>query len=186
MHHHAYVTRDMETTRRFYEELIGLPLVATWCESDVLFGKLRTYCHCFFALADGSALTFFQFACDEDWLEFGDRLSSSPFVHIALKTDRSTQEAIEKRLARAGYGEPRMYVLDHGYCRSVYVIDPNGLILELTRDHAEAGEINRKRLANAHRDLVRWLAGDHTPNNVYRAADPFHRSPAAPAAASTP
>ena len=57
LHHNAYRCRDSEETRRFYEELIGLPLVATWCESDELFGKTRTYCHCFFALADGSALT---------------------------------------------------------------------------------------------------------------------------------
>ena len=38
LHHNAFVTRDMEATRRFYEEVIGLPLVATWCESDELFG----------------------------------------------------------------------------------------------------------------------------------------------------
>jgi catechol 2,3-dioxygenase-like lactoylglutathione lyase family enzyme len=29
LHHTAYVTRDMEKTRHFYEDLIGLPLVAT-------------------------------------------------------------------------------------------------------------------------------------------------------------
>ena len=177
MHHNAYVTRDMEATRIFYEDLIGLPLVATWCESDVLFGKPRVYCHCFFAVGDGSALTFFQFACDEDWQEFGTGLSSSPFVHIALKTDTSTQDAIEKRLVLAGYGEPRMYLLDHGYCRSLYVIDPNGLILEFTRDRAEADEINRKRLASAHEDLARWLAGDHASNNHYRTADCARSSP---------
>ena len=28
LHHTAYVTRDLEATRKFYEELIGLPLVA--------------------------------------------------------------------------------------------------------------------------------------------------------------
>lgn len=171
MHHNAYVTRDMAATRRFYEEVIGLPLVATWCESDVLFGKTRTYCHCFFALGDGSALTFFQFASDEDWQAFGAGRPSSPFIHLALSTDGATQEAIERRLAQAGYDEPGMYVLDHGYCRSVYVVDPNGLILELTRDHPDAREISRARLATAHQDLARWLAGDHTSNNTYRAAD---------------
>ena len=39
LHHNAYVTRDMEATRHFYEDLIGMPLVATWCEADDLFGK---------------------------------------------------------------------------------------------------------------------------------------------------
>ena len=37
LHHNAYVTRDQEATRRFYEDLIGLPLIATWCEADELF-----------------------------------------------------------------------------------------------------------------------------------------------------
>ena len=31
------MTRDQEATRRFYEDLIGLPLVATWSEADELF-----------------------------------------------------------------------------------------------------------------------------------------------------
>ena len=62
LHHTAYTTKDMEQTRVFYEEVIGLPLVATWSESDELFGQVRTYCHCFFGLADGGALAFFQFA----------------------------------------------------------------------------------------------------------------------------
>jgi catechol 2,3-dioxygenase-like lactoylglutathione lyase family enzyme len=49
--HTAYTTKDMEKTRGFYEEVIGLPLVATsWSESDELFGKVRTYCHCSLAL----------------------------------------------------------------------------------------------------------------------------------------
>jgi hypothetical protein len=45
LHHTAYVTRDLEATRQFYEDTIGLPLIATWCENDMLFGAERTYCH---------------------------------------------------------------------------------------------------------------------------------------------
>src|SRR5262245_50727308 len=47
LHHTAYVAKDLEKTRAFYEDVIGLPLMATWCESDELFGEIRTYCHCF-------------------------------------------------------------------------------------------------------------------------------------------
>jgi glyoxylase I family protein len=171
MHHNAFVTRDMEATRRYYEELIGLPLVATWCESDVLFGKARTYCHCFFALGDGSALTFFQFASDDDQRRFGPELPSSPFIHIALNVDATTQDAIQNRLVAAGYREPRLYTLDHGYCRSFYAIDPNGLILEFTCDHPAAGRINKGKVASAHGDLAKWLAGDHASNNPFRVAE---------------
>src|SRR6516162_2789000 len=147
LHHTAYVTRDLEATRKFYEELIGLPLVATWCEKDELFGAERVYCHLFFALADGGALAFFKFAHN---------------------VDKETQQGIEKRLAAAGYKEPQSFVLEHGYCRSVYVTDPNGLILEFTRDHPDVEKIGRDRRADAHQSLKRWLAGDHTSNNTYR------------------
>jgi catechol 2,3-dioxygenase-like lactoylglutathione lyase family enzyme len=168
LHHTAYVTRDQEATRKFYEELIGLPLVASWSESDELFGAMRTYCHTFFALGDGSALAFFQFANKEDEKLFGPQMPKSPFHHVALKADRETQDAIHERLVKAGYKEPDMYVLEHGYCRSLYVEDPNGLLLEFTVDHPDVEKISGDRRKDAHSVLKRWLAGDHTSNNLYR------------------
>lgn len=168
LHHNAYVTNDMEATRKFYEEVIGLPLVATWSESDELFGAMRTYCHCFFGIGDGSALAFFQFANPEDQKLFGPKMPASPFHHIALNVDEETQKGIEARIKAAGYKEPDTYVLEHGYCRSVYIVDPNGLVLEFTLDAPEADKINSDRLADAHATLKRWLAGDHTSNNTYR------------------
>ncbi len=168
LHHTAYVTHDLEATRRFYEDVIGLPLVATWCEVDQLFGAERVYCHLFFGIGDGGALAFFKFAKPEDEKQFGPKMPFSPFHHIALNVDRDTQGDIERRLKENGYGPPQTFVLEHGYCRSVYVTDPNGLILEFTLDAPQADEISRTRRANAHADLARWLAGDHTSNNTYR------------------
>ncbi len=168
LHHTAYVTNDLEATRRFYEEVIGLPLVATWCEVDELFGAERTYCHLFFGLGDGGALAFFKFADPEDQKLFGPRMPETPFHHIALNVDQETQQGIEERIAAAGYEPPQTYVLEHGYCRSVYITDPNGLILEFTLDHPDAARIAATRRANAHADLRRWIGGDHTSNNTYR------------------
>jgi len=168
LHHSAYVTRDMEATRKFYEEVIGLPLVATWCESDELFGEMRTYCHCFFGIGDGGALAFFQFANERDQKLFGPEIPSSPFIHLAFNVDADVQAGIEKRIQAAGIEAPRTYVLDHGYCRSVYVSDPNGLILEFTHDHPDVEKINATRLKDAHSELKRWLAGDHHSNNMFR------------------
>lgn len=168
LHHTAYVTKDLEATRRFYEDVIGLPLTATWCEKDMLFGAERTYCHCFFGLNDGSALAFFQFADAGDQALFGPTMPSSPFHHIALNVDRETQADIERRIHAAGYQEPQTYTLEHGYCRSVYITDPNGMILEFTYDapEAEVGDADRRR--KAHAELRRWLCGDHSTNNDFR------------------
>ena len=168
LHHTAYVSKNLEATRHFYEDIIGLPLVATWCESDELFGSERTYCHLFFGLADGSALAFFQFVKAEDQQQFGPKMPETPFHHVALKVDQSVQAGIERRLQQAGFQEPRMYVLDHGYCRSLYAVDPDGMIVEFTVDHADVEQINARRRADAHQELKRWLAGDHRSNNMFR------------------
>jgi len=31
LHHNAFVVKDHEANRRFLEDLLGIPLVATWC-----------------------------------------------------------------------------------------------------------------------------------------------------------
>ena len=171
LHHTAYVTKDLEATRHFYEDVLGLPLTATWCEKDFLFGKDRTYCHCFFGIGDGGALAFFQFAEPGDQAQFGPQMPFSPFHHIALNVDKETQDGIERRLKEAGYQEPQSFVLEHGYCRSVYVEDPNGMIVEFTCDDARAAEGDSERKAKAHAELKRWLGGDHTTNNDFRHAE---------------
>jgi catechol 2,3-dioxygenase-like lactoylglutathione lyase family enzyme len=166
LHHNAYVTEDMEAVRNFYEEIIGFPLVATWCEQTDLFGKERTYMHCFFDIGDGSCLAFFQFADPEDQKEFGPELAPSGFRHLAMKVDQATQDGIRDRLAAAGIEEPQTYILNHGYCYSLYVSDPSGLLIEFTVDHEDVDSINAGQRQTAHKDLARWLAGDHTPNNT--------------------
>jgi glyoxylase I family protein len=169
LHHTAYVTKDLEATRAFYEDVLGFPLMATYCEKDELFGKERTYCHCFFELADGSALAFFQFADPEDQAEFGPEIPESPFIHIALQVDEKGQAELERRIAPAGFVEPDTYILEHGYCRSVYVKDPNNMILEFTYDAPEAAPLDAQRRAEARSELSRWLAGNHSNNNPFRA-----------------
>ncbi|MEY4870524.1 MAG: hypothetical protein RIS11_1718 [Pseudomonadota bacterium] len=142
--------------------------MATWCEQEELFGAVRTYCHCFFGLADGSALAFFQFADPKDQAEFGPELASSPFRHVALNVDKETQDELERRIVAAGIEAPQTYVLEHGYCRSLYVVDPDEMIVEFTCDAEHADQINAVRLKDAHSELQRWLAGDHRPNNDVR------------------
>ena len=170
LHHNAYVTEDMEAVRSFYEEIIGYPLVATWAEKTELFGKERTYMHCFFDIGDGSCLAYFQFADKADQEEFGPELKPSGFRHLAMKVDQETQDGIRDRLAAAGITEPQAYILNHGYCYSLYVFDPSGLLVEFTVDHENVEQINADKKKSAHEDLAKWLAGDHTPNN-----DQFHR-----------
>lgn len=158
LHHAAWVTLDSEATRHFYEDVLGIPLVATWCEEM----NGQSYVHTFYALRDGGALAFFEYADPQrrQSLEF-----KSP-GHLAFECSEETQADLVSRLDASGH-EHR--VTDHGYCRSLYVTDPNNLLLEFTVDASDVAEINAHQAANCHADLKRWLAGDHTPNNDLRA-----------------
>lgn len=157
LHHAAWITRDQEATRHFYEDIIGLPLAATWAERGPTG---REYCHTFFTLGDGGALAFFQYADQE---EHPVDLNSPG--HVAFECDAATQQGIRERLEAHGYA---VRLTDHGYCVSLYVTDPNNLRLEFTVDHANVESINASQMAGAHEALRRWLAGDHTPNNTIR------------------
>ena len=165
LHHHAHVVRDQEATRHFYEDVLGLPLVATWCEIEDLRGKVREYCHTFFGLADGSALAFFQMADPADYEELHSQMKPGSLGHLALNVTPVGQAEIEARLDQYGV---HYRAVDHGYCRSIYLADPDGKTVEFTRDAANADHINEVRRADAHSELNRWLAGDHKPNNDLR------------------
>jgi catechol 2,3-dioxygenase-like lactoylglutathione lyase family enzyme len=164
LHHHAWVVADQQRTRQFYEDVLGLPLVATWCEVEDLRGKRREYCHTFFALGDGSALAFFQFADPADFEELQSHRPGS-LGHVALQVDAETQDAIAQRLTAAAVAHR---LVDHGYCRSLYVVDPDDLTVELTVDAPDVEAINEVRRRDAASELARWLAGDHRPNNNLR------------------
>ena len=80
------------------------------------------------------------------------------------------ETGIRERLAKAGYKEPETFILEHGYCRSLYVTDPNGMLVELTADEPSAVQPDKveHKLATAHAELARWLEGNHKSNNTYR------------------
>ena len=170
LHHYAFVIKDGEANRRFFEDIIGMPLVATWCERSAypLLERKREvdYCHTFYAMGDGGTLAFFQFADEEAYEELRVR---RPGVgqHIAMKADEAAYAEIVGRLAAAGldYRET-----DHGYCHSVYVTSPDGLLVEFTVDPPNVAEIDARQRANCHDDLARWLDGHREPNNNERAA----------------
>jgi glyoxylase I family protein len=166
LHHHAYPVADHEATRYFMEDLLGIPLVATWTE-DVhgTGGEFdgMEFCHTFYELSDGSALAYFQMAPPYDkYFLIG---KTNLMDHIALETDAVTQEEIHQRLLAAGVSH---YIQDHGYVKSMYVDSPDGLMVEICADPDDVEEIKAVRRADAHGALKRWLGGNHENNNDWR------------------
>lgn len=173
MHHRAIVVRDMEATRHFMEDILGMPLVAAWCESTTMMesDKSIDYVHAFFGLADGSAVAFFQFADPEYEARVlpQGQAEISRFDHLALKVTHQTREEIGARLTAAGIP---YRITNHGYCKSIYLTTPDGLYIEFAEDPPDAEEIDAVQRPNAHAELARWMRGERsTTNNPYRQRD---------------
>ncbi len=168
LHHHAFVVKDQEVNRHFFEEILGLPLIATWCERTFHpdFGREVDYCHTFFGLADGGALAFFQFADEDAYQKVRAILPpGGGWWHIALKVSASSFDELFARVKAHGLAHR---LTDHGYCKSLYLTSPDGLKVEFTVDPPDVGKINAMRRADARSELARWLKGDRRPNNEDR------------------
>src|SRR5438105_1343191 len=159
LHHNAYVCANQERTRHFYEDIVGLPLVATWIEESEFPefpGKKVSFAHTFFGIGDGGALAFFEFADPEVAAKY-KALKQPFFVHLALAVTTATQDEIQQRLEAEGIP---VRVRDHGYCRSIYATDPDGLVVEFTSDPPDVDRISAQQRSSAHAALKRWMAVD--------------------------
>ena len=139
LHHVAYATKDVEATTRFYEELMGFPLVYT----EITAGEGDTWLrHIFFDIgADETgrteAIAFFQVnkvgERDDYVTDVSDGVGLPVWVnHCAFRATAQKQDEVRERMDAAGI-KPLMDV-DHGWCRSLYYLDPNGIMVELCRD----------------------------------------------------
>jgi glyoxylase I family protein len=167
LHHNAYVCADQERTRHFYEGILGLPLVATWIEEaefPEFPGRRLSYSHTFYGIGDGGALAFFAFADPEVAAHYTAK-KQSLFVLIALAVTETAQNEIKQRVANANLP---LREIDHGYCKSIYVQDPDGLLVEFTSDPPDAAQIHAQQRATAHETLRRWQAGARQVNNNIR------------------
>jgi glyoxylase I family protein len=161
LHHHAYRCRDAEETRRFYENVLGLPMVVAVAHDRVpSTGDERPYVHIFFRLGDGSMLAFFDLF---DGLACVPDPATPPWVnHLALRVDdRAALESAQNRLHREGV--ETVGIVDHGWFDSIYFWDPNGIRLELVSvtaserrlDDMAAAAHHTLRAARAAHEVVR-------------------------------
>jgi glyoxylase I family protein len=164
VHHSSWVVTDQERTRNFYENIIGFPLAAFWIETVPFEGEPLVMSHAFYTLPDGSALTFFNMAEPK----FHERFKSpvtEMFNHVAFKLESKALELLIERLDKAGVHN---MIIDHGYCRSMYTMDPDGLRLEFAVDSPRVDEIVAEQAKTAHTTLQEWLDGRRTTNNHWR------------------
>ena len=144
LHHNAYRCRDSEETRAWYEDFLGLRFISAF---EVAEGRGL---HTFFEMDDGSCLAFFEVPGKPFDFKEQDALD----LHIALDVE---PEVFERMLAK-GRAEGREVrgPVDHGFCRSIYVRDPNGYIIELSADTGTHTEQIDPALSKPHEALARW------------------------------
>ncbi len=164
--HHAYRAKDSEDTRHFYQDLIGMPLLACFVETeDPVRGGPTNYIHTYFGLGDGSALAFFQF---EDGNDSPTGFAPvNPFdQHVALYMD--SLDSLREAQARLQAENVAIMEIDHGYCYSLYVHDPSGLQVELAVDVPQTDAIMAEAAPVARETLDKWMAGIRDGNNRWR------------------
>jgi glyoxylase I family protein len=123
IHHAALICSDVERTIRFYQDLLGFPLVELVENRDYEGSS-----HFFFDLGNSTLLGFFDFP----GLGLAPGVESIGSVqHIAISVPRDRWEQLRARLDEAGvtYFGP-----DQGIPESMYFKDPDGIQIELLSD----------------------------------------------------
>jgi catechol 2,3-dioxygenase-like lactoylglutathione lyase family enzyme len=117
VHHLALLCSDVERTIRFYQGLLGFPLVELFENRDY-----RGSTHLFFDLGHDNTLAFFDFP-DLGLGPYTEVLGG--FHHLAISVEESQWHVAKARLEEAGI--PTQIESDI----SLYFRDPDGVRLEL-------------------------------------------------------
>jgi catechol 2,3-dioxygenase-like lactoylglutathione lyase family enzyme len=149
LHHNAYRCRDSEETRKFYEDLLGLPLQHAIEIGTTKTGRSTDVLHTFYQLGDGSSLAFFE-APDRPF-DFKEQHDFD--LHIALEVDEAVlAPMLEKGRA---LGIECRGIVDHGFIHSIYLRDPNGYVIELTAK-VDTHDAQQAAQGDARATLDRW------------------------------
>ena len=131
VHHIAFTTRDVEATYEFYTHKLGMRLLHAESHRQGE-GYFR---HFFFGMGGGESIAFFQLEGVGEDPDFKTEISKGLGLptwanHIAFRLDNLEEiKAMTKRMHE--HGIDQVMEIDHGWCTSIYALDPNGLALGL-------------------------------------------------------
>jgi catechol 2,3-dioxygenase-like lactoylglutathione lyase family enzyme len=128
VNHLAMATGDMDTTIRFWRDLLGMRLVAGLGQPG--------YRHYFFQISDYDLIAFFEWpgvraVAHKDH----GRPLQGPFIfdHVSFGVEREDDLwELKDKLEAAGFHVSD--VIDHGFIHSIYSFDPNGIAVEFSRN----------------------------------------------------
>ncbi|MEM8902354.1 MAG: VOC family protein [Actinomycetota bacterium] len=122
IHHTALLSSDIERTIRFYDEVLGMPLVELFENRDY-----EGSTHFFFDVGNGNTVAYFDFP----GLDLGDYAEVlGGLHHVAISVTPEDYDAIRGRLEEAGVVE----VGPEDVSDSTYFGGPDGERLEIIRN----------------------------------------------------
>jgi len=126
INHLAMATRDMDTTIRFWRDLLGFRLIAGLGGPE--------YRHYFFEISKNDMIAFFEWPDVEKIPEKDHGVPvKGPIVfdHVSLgvETDDDLWE-LKDKLESTGIWVSE--VIDHGFIHSIYAFDPNNIPIEFS------------------------------------------------------
>lgn len=126
IHHLSMATRDLQKTVRFWRDLLGMRLI-------IGMGK-PGYRHYFFEISSNNLISFFEWP-DVAPVEEKDHgyPARGPLIfdHVAFEVASEEDLWILKdKLDAAGFWVSE--AINHGFIRSVYSFDPNGIPIEFS------------------------------------------------------
>jgi catechol 2,3-dioxygenase-like lactoylglutathione lyase family enzyme len=132
LHHVAFAARDVEATYDFYANRLGMRL----CHAENHLTDKGWFRHFFFDMGGGESLGFFAFENVGEkpgWkTEISTGLGLPIWVnHVAFNVDSLDELAAMKKRVETN-GVKLLMETDHGWCRSIYMVDPNGIMVEFT------------------------------------------------------
>jgi catechol 2,3-dioxygenase-like lactoylglutathione lyase family enzyme len=169
VNHLALITSDMDATVRFYHGTLGARLVGT-IGTD-------TFRHYFFEFGPNCTVAFFEYS-ESTAKPFAKPAGvpdprAAQFDHLSLNLpDEESLHQLRRRLKAADCEVTD--IVDHGFIRSVYFTDPNGIALEASwwvrdpttqpADYADQGLFGDRNPVTAVREIEEAGVVTSTPS----------------------
>lgn len=153
--HTAYRCRDAEQTRWFYEDVLGLPLRIAFAEDHVPGTDEPTpFMHLFFQMGNGDFIAFF----DEPTKATPEHFATAHSFDRHLAFEVETEEELLAWQAKINQkGVMCLGPVDHGFLKSVYMYDPNGMQVEITTKTDGFSQYAESQKPIARQQLDAWV-----------------------------
>ena len=129
-HHVAFATRDLQGTHRFYTEAMGFELAKVAITPTPSGAWAR---HVFYEISKDEYMAFWELhdeTIDAPWSPAISTGIGLPIWvnHLAFRAaDLDDIATRRQRLLDHGH---TVSEIDHGWCTSIYTVDPNGILVE--------------------------------------------------------